>query len=238
MGRMEEGLPQGLWRWERAGRPELMGLYRVLYAAFGPQGWWPGKTPFEVMTGAILTQNTNWRNVEKAIANLRAARLLTPGAMRGATPGHLAGLIRPAGSYRVKAGRLRNLLDHLAARHGGSVARMLRTPAAALREELLAVKGVGPETADSILLYAAGRPAFVVDAYTRRICSRHGLVDPAIPYDGLQQLFTRALPADPRLFNEYHALLVRLGKEYCRPRGPRCADCPLGAPPEPSVRRP
>lgn len=215
-----------------------MGIYRVLYAAFGPQGWWPGETPFEVMTGAILTQSTNWRNVEKAIANLRAARLLAPAAMRRASPERLAGLIRPAGYHRVKAGRLRHFLDHLAARHGGSVVRMLRAPAAALREELLAVKGIGPETADSILLYAAGRPAFVVDAYTRRIFSRHGMVGPAVAYEKLQQLFTRSLPADPRLFNEYHALLVRLGKEHCRSRSPRCADCPLAAPPGPPARRP
>lgn len=228
---MDAGVPKNLWRWQRAGRPELMALYRMLFAAFGPQGWWPGETPFEVMVGAILTQNTNWRNVEKAVANLKAERRLTPKGLRALPAARLAELIRPAGYYRVKAQRLRHLLEHLSRRHGGSVARMLRTPAAALREELLGVKGIGPETADSILLYAAGHAVFVVDAYTRRIFSRHGMIDPAAGYAELQGLFARALPAEPQLFNEYHALIVRLGKDFCRARAPRCADCPLGAPP-------
>lgn len=208
-----------------------MGLYRGLLAGYGPQGWWPARTPFEVIVGAILTQNTSWRNVERAIASLRAARALAPGPMLELPEVRLAALIRPAGYYRVKARRLRNLLGHLARRHGGSVARMLRTPSRPLREELLAVSGIGPETADSILLYAAGRPVFVVDAYTRRVLSRHGLCRPDERYDRVQAVFTGALPPDAALFNEYHALLVRLGKEHCRPRAPRCADCPIGAGP-------
>jgi endonuclease-3 related protein len=220
------------WRLRRAGRAELLAIHDALLAAFGPQGWWPGETPFEVMVGAILTQNTNWRNVERAIANLRAARVLTPAAMARLRPQALAGLIRPAGYFRVKAARLGNLLDHLRRRHGGSVARMLRTPMPPLREELLGISGIGPETADSILLYAAGHPSFVVDAYTRRVLSRHGLAGEGAGYDEVRRIFTRSLPAEAPLFNEFHALIVRLGKEFCRPRAPRCAACPLGTPPE------
>lgn len=211
-----------------AERRALRGAYRALFAAFGPQEWWPARTPFEVMVGAILTQNTNWRNVERAVANLRAARALTPTAMRRLGPGELSALIRPAGYHRLKATRLGHLLAHIAARHRGSVARLLRLPGPALREELLGVHGIGPETADSIVLYAAGRPSFVVDAYTRRVFSRHGWCAPGGRYAEVQALFERSLPADARLFNEYHALIVRLGKEFCRPRAPRCAACPLG----------
>ena len=220
------------WRLRRAGRAELLAIHDALFAAFGPQGWWPGKTPFEVMVGAILTQNTNWRNVERAIANLRVARVLTPAAMARLRPGALAELIRPAGYFRVKAARLGNLIDHLRRRHGGSVARLLRTPLPGLRDELLSISGIGPETADSILLYAAGHPSFVVDAYTKRILARHGLVAAEAGYVEVQRIFTRALPAHAPLFNEFHALIVRLGKEFCRPRAPRCAACPLGMPPE------
>lgn len=215
------------WRLRRAGRAELMAIHDALLAAFGPQGWWPGETPFEVMVGAILTQNTNWRNVERAIANLKAARVLTPAAMGRLRAEELAELIRPAGYFRVKAARLGHLLGHLRERHGGSVARLLRTPLEPLRDELLGITGIGPETADSILLYAAGHPAFVVDAYTRRVLSRHGLVAEGAGYAEVRGIFTRALPTDVLLFNEYHALIVRLGKEFCRPRLPRCASCPL-----------
>lgn len=219
------------WRWRRAGRDELLAIHEALFAAFGPQGWWPGETPFEVMVGAILTQNTAWRNVERAIANLRAARALTPAAMARLGPEALAALIRPAGYFRVKAARLGHLLRHLRERHGGSVARMLRAPLGPLRAELLGVCGIGPETADSIVLYAAGRPSFVVDAYTRRAFGRHGLIPEGASYAEVQGVFHRALPADAALFNEYHALIVRLGKDFCRPRQPRCAACPLGTPP-------
>jgi len=212
----------------RAGRAELLAIHDALLAAFGPQRWWPAETPFEVMVGAILTQNTNWRNVERAIANLRAARALTPAAMLRLAPEALAELIRPAGYFRVKAARLGHLLAHLRGRHRGSVARMLRAPLPALREELLGINGIGPETADSILLYAAGLPSFVVDAYTKRVFSRHGLVRADASYTEVQALFTSALPADAPLFNEYHALIVRVGKDCCRPREPRCDACPLG----------
>lgn len=217
------------WRLRRAGRAELLAIHDALLAAFGPQGWWPGETPFEVMVGAILTQNTNWRNVERAIANLRAAGALTPAAMLRLAPEALAELIRPAGYFRVKAARLGHLLEHLRRRHRGSVARLLHAPLPALREELLGISGIGPETADSILLYAAGLPSFVVDAYTKRVFSRHGLVPADAGYAEVQALFARALPADAPLFNEYHALIVRVGKECCRPREPRCGTCPLGS---------
>ncbi len=212
------------------GTADLMSIYRVLFRAFGPQGWWPGETSFEIIVGAILTQNTNWRNVERAIANLRRAGLLAPARWRGLSRGRLAALIRPAGYYNVKAVRLLGFLGHLQSRHRGSIRRMLALPPARLREELLAVKGIGPETADSILLYAAGHPFFVVDAYTRRIFSRHGFVMETDSYAALQEFFSARLPADADLYGEYHALIVRLGKEYCRARRPRCGECPLEAP--------
>lgn len=225
------------WRSRRVGRAELMGVYRVLFEAFGPQGWWPAASPFEVVVGAILTQGTNWRNVERAIGNLRRERALSPRRLAALPRERLARLIRPAGYHHVKADRLRSFLRHLARHHGGSVRRLLSAPAAPLREELLGVHGIGPETADSILLYAAARPVFVVDAYTRRILSRHGLAAADLGYAPLQAIFSRALPPDAALFNEFHALLVRLGKEYCRPRHPRCPDCPLAVPP-PAVASP
>jgi endonuclease-3 related protein len=202
-------------------------IFRRLFDAFGPQGWWPAATPFEVAVGAILTQNTAWGNVERAIANLREAGALEARAMLALPPERLAALIRPAGYFRVKAVRLRSFLRWLAARHGGSLAPLERGALAGHRRELLAVHGVGPETADAILLYAAGRPVFVVDAYTRRVFSRHGLAPPGAGYAELQALFAARLPRRPRLFNEYHALIVRLGKEFCRPREPRCGACPL-----------
>ena len=175
--------------------------------------------------GAILTQNAAWVNVERAIRQLRVAGALRPAALRALPARRLAALIRPSGYFRVKARRLRAFVDHLARRRGGALHRLLRQPAHALRAELLSISGIGPETADSILLYAAGRPVFVVDAYTRRIASRHRLVAPDVDYAALQAVFAD-LPRDPALFNEYHALLVRVAKEYCRTR-PRCAECPL-----------
>lgn len=176
--------------------------------------------------GAILTQNTAWGNVERAVAALRARRLLTPARLSGLPSGRLAALIRPSGYFRVKARRLRAFLAYLLGRHGGSLRRMGGAPLDSLRLELLAVPGIGPETADSILLYALGRPVFVVDAYTRRVLARHRLLGHGAGYEEVRALFERHLPGDPRLFNEYHALLVRVGKHYCRSR-PRCEGCPL-----------
>ncbi len=203
----------------------VLQLYRRLWEAFGPQGWWPGETPFEVAVGAILTQNTNWRNVARAIAGLKQADKLTPAALGAMPEAELAGWLRPTGYYNLKARRLKNFLTYLHAAHGGSLERMAAAELEVLRPALLAVKGIGPETADSILLYALHKPIFVVDAYTFRILRRHELVPETCTYDELQQEFMSALPPEVDLYQEYHALLVRLGKEYCRPR-PGCETCP------------
>ncbi len=210
----------------RAPRPRLLRLYDAALTALGPQHWWPAESRFEVAVGAILTQNAAWTNVERAIANLKHARLLTPEALARVPLRTLARALRPSGYFRVKARRLKAFIQHLSRRHGGSLRRMLAQPLPTIRAELLSVPGVGPETADSILLYAGDHPIFVVDAYTRRIFSRHRLVPQEITYEDLQRLFMANLPNDPALFNEYHALLVHVGKEFCRSR-PRCEACPL-----------
>ncbi len=197
-----------------------------MLGALGPQAWWPGRTRFEVIVGAILTQNTSWGNVARAIGNLRTARALTPQALAVIPQARLAQLIRSSGYYNVKAGRVKRFLRFLRNGYGLDLRRMFARPPSTLRKELLEVPGIGPETADSILLYAGGVPIFVVDAYTRRILSRHGLIAPHATYDEMQALFMSALPPNAPLYNEYHALLVAVGKEYCRP-APRCAGCPL-----------
>jgi endonuclease-3 related protein len=201
-------------------------IYRLLLERFGPQHWWPGDTPFEIIVGAILTQNTNWGNVEKAIANLKAADVLYPDRLHGLPQERLAELIRPAGYYNIKAARLTNLLHWLFTRYQGDLAGVEGRGTSSLREELLAIKGIGPETADSILLYAFDRPILVVDAYTARVAARHGLIEPPFDYHQLQEVFQSSLPQEVPLFNEYHALLVRVGKDYCKPT-PRCQGCPL-----------
>jgi endonuclease-3 related protein len=201
-------------------------MYRAMHGALGPQGWWPGRTRFEVIVGAILTQNTAWSNVARAIARLRQARLLTPQAMAGCGRRRLARLIRSSGYYNMKAERLKAFIAFLRTGYGLSLSRMFAQAPSALRDELLTVPGIGPETADSILLYAGKAPRFVVDAYTRRILLRHGLIPPGQSYDAIQSLFMAALPLDAALFNEYHALLVAVGKAFCRP-APRCSGCPL-----------
>lgn len=206
--------------------PPLRAIYRALHRRWGPQHWWPGRTRFEIVAGAVLTQNTAWTNVEKAIAALRRARVLTPRRLHALPPARLAALIRPAGFFRVKSRRLRALTGHLLARHRGSLDRFLGAGTADLRARLLDLHGIGPETADSILLYAARRPVFIVDAYTRRMLHRHGWIGPDASYDDVARLFTSALPREVPLFNEYHALIVALGKEHCRAR-PRCDGCPL-----------
>jgi endonuclease-3 related protein len=204
----------------------LKTFHDVLLAHFGPQKWWPAETPFEVMVGAILTQNTNWKNVEKAIANLRRENLLDPAALRALPLPRLAELIRPAGYYNIKAARLSHLLRVLVDDFRGDLSRFFDGSVAALRERLIAIKGIGPETADSITLYAAGKPAFVVDAYTFRLAARHNLIFEDASYDDLKSLFEDNLPCDAALFNEYHALIVCLGKTFCR-KAPLCASCPL-----------
>ena len=204
----------------------LREVYDRLLARFGPQQWWPGESPFEVMLGAVLVQNTSWKNVELAIANLREAGVLDPHRLDKLPQAELEELIRPAGYWRVKARRLRNLLAWLVGRHGGSLEALAALPDDALREELLAIHGIGPETADSILLYALARRAFVVDAYTARDFARHACIDAEADYHQIQEYFQSGLAGDAALFNEYHALLVRLGKEYCR-KTPQCEGCPL-----------
>lgn len=216
-------------------RKILEALYAALFAHFGPSAWWPAKTPFEVALGAILTQNTNWENVTKALEVLEAATGLVPDRVAALAPADLERAVFSAGFFRQKSRTIRNFLAFLEARGGlGSGtedARLccLRDDATEeLRDALLAVSGIGPETADSILLYALDRPSFVVDAYTRRMLFRHGLVPEDAGYAELQDFFMDALPHDTALFNEYHALIVRVGKEFCRKSKPRCAECPLG----------
>lgn len=213
-------------------RKLLHELYEKLWQAFGPQGWWPGETPFEVALGAILTQNTNWRNVARVIADLKDCGLLDAGILREMPDAELARRLRPVGYYHIKADRVKNFLAFFAQRYQDSLASMAAEDLEVVRLGLLSVKGIGPETADSILLYALHKPTFVVDAYTFRILSRHGLVAEPLSYEELRQVFMDHLPADVKLFQEYHALLVRLGKEYCRTR-PRCAECPLFGWPSP-----
>jgi len=201
-------------------------IYGLLFAHFGPQHWWPGQTPFEIIIGAILTQNTNWTNVEKAIANLKSAASLAPEAMHRMQPEKLADLIRPAGYYNIKAARIRNFLAWLCENHNNRLQNLQNIRTDTFRQQLLAIKGIGPETADSILLYAFDRQVFVVDAYTSRIAVRHHLIEPDHDYHQLQQLFQSNLPADTALFNEFHALLVSLAKQFCRPKA-QCRGCPL-----------
>ncbi len=205
----------------------LQEVYQRLLDAFGPQKWWPGDTQFEIMVGAILVQNTNWQNVERAIGNLRAADLLDPKALYEVHEEELEELIRPAGYFRVKARRLRSLLEFLVKRYSGSIEAMFRTPLEELRRQLLGIHGVGPETADSILLYAGSLPTFVVNAYTYRIFSRHGWIDLESDYHQIQEFFHDHLPADGPMFNEFHALLVNLGKHYCKKSKAMCETCPL-----------
>jgi endonuclease-3 related protein len=198
-----------------------------LFAALGPQHWWPGRTAFEIIVGAILTQNTSWSNVELAIRNLRLAKLLTPRAIEDVPVGRLAALIRSSGYFRQKARKLKAFVRFVRREHKGSLVKMWRTPTAILRDQLLGVHGIGPETADSILLYAGRHPVFVVDAYARRMLERHHLAEPKHSYEEVRQLFERSLPADVPLYNEFHALIVRTGKDYCRASNPRCEECPL-----------
>jgi endonuclease-3 related protein len=205
----------------------LRSYYDVLFAAHGPQHWWPGRTAFEIIVGAILTQNTSWSNVEIAMRNLRREKLLAPGAIERASLPRLAKFIRSSGYFRQKAKKLKCFVRFLRSEYEGSLNRMFRSPTEVLRKKLLNVHGIGPETADAILLYAAKHPVFVVDAYTRRMLERHGLAEPTHSYEEIRQLFERSLPIDVSLYNEFHALIVRNGKEYCRTSNPRCSECPL-----------
>ncbi len=204
----------------------LKDIYDKLYSFYGPQHWWPGETPFEVAVGAILTQNTNWTNVEKAIRNLKEHKVLSAKAIHQLPHDELSSLIRPSGYYNIKAKRLVAFIDYLVGQYSGSMSRMKRGRTETLREELLAVNGIGQETADSILLYALDKPVFVIDAYTKRVLSRHALMEMSASYEEYQQFFHDEFDEDVRLFNEYHALLVIVGKDYCKPE-PKCDSCPL-----------
>jgi len=205
----------------------LLRYYDAMSVALGPMHWWPAKTPFEVIVGAILTQSTAWGNVEMAIANLRTAKLLTPSAMLRVQTSRLATLIRPSGYFRQKAKKLKAFVRFLQTNYNGSLARMFRTPTTALREKLLEVHGIGPETADSILLYGGNHPIFVVDAYTHRILGRHGITDGKADYEKVRALIEKSIPRQAELFNEFHALIVNTGKNWCRKSAPRCEGCPL-----------
>ncbi len=202
-------------------------IYQALLVRFGPQHWWPARTPLEVCLGAILTQNTNWGNVCRALAALEEAADFEFRALEALSEEALARLIRPAGYYNQKARKLRVFFAWLKREADGELENLAGRPTAELRRELLGLWGIGPETADSILCYALGRPVFVVDAYTRRAALRHGWIDARTDYDGLAERFTRGLPTVTAVYNELHALLVRLAKEHCCKRNPRCAGCPL-----------
>lgn len=203
-----------------------MKMYDLMLNHFGPQHWWPAEDALEMMVGAVLTQNTSWSNVEKAITGLKKRSILNINALYGISVPELAEEIRPAGYFNIKAARLKNLIKFIVERYDGDISMLLMEKTDVLREGLLSVRGVGPETADSILLYAVGRPIFVIDSYTHRILNRHGLADEEASYYELQGLFMDNLAEDTGLFNEFHALIVRIGKQYCR-RKPLCSNCPL-----------
>jgi endonuclease-3 related protein len=204
----------------------LQEIYRLLFQRYGPQHWWPGDSPFEVMVGAILTQSTAWQNVEKAITNLKNAGLMSPASIRNVFAVELAELIFPTGYYQAKARKLQAFVRWLGEVCGDDLNRLFAINTDMLRQQLLGVYGIGPETADSILLYAGNKPVFVIDAYTRRIFSRLGLAPEKDSYNDLQKLFIKNLPLSTELFNEYHALLVRHGKEVCK-KQPVCGKCCL-----------
>jgi len=206
---------------------KLLEIYRRLYRSFGPQHWWPGDTPFEIAVGAILTQNTNWGNVEKAIENLKSGKALNAKSIHNMKKERLASYIKPAGYFNVKAKRLKAFISFLVNEYHGSLEKMKQEDMQTLRLRLLKIHGIGPETADSILLYALEKPVFVIDAYTKRILSRHGLMEYDKSYEEFQEIFHSSLKKDVKFFNEYHALLVRLGKTYCKLKNPMCEKCPL-----------
>lgn len=207
-------------------RQAFLKIYQALRAHYGPRHWWPAETPFEVIVGAVLTQNTAWRNVEKAIENLKHANQLSVPTLRGIKEEELAGLIRPAGYFNIKARRLKNVIDFLSERYHGDLEAMFKEETNKLRKKLLEVNGIGQETADSILLYAGNKPSFVVDAYTRRVFERHRYLKTGEDYGMIQQIFMEFLPRSVPLYNDYHAQIVEVGKDFCR-KTPLCSSCPL-----------
>jgi len=199
----------------------------MLYKRYGPQGWWPGDSKLECILGAVLTQNTSWTNAEKAILNLKKENIVGIKKLASVSTQALASLIRPSGYYNQKAIKIKRVLSFVTENYGGSLKRMFDEETRELRSKLLTINGIGPETADTILLYAGHKPVFVIDTYTYRVLSRHGLVPEYTTYEEIQELFTDTIPEDTAVYNEYHALLVRVGKEYCRKRSPACDGCPL-----------
>jgi endonuclease-3 related protein len=210
----------------KKGGETVKDVYKRLYQAFGARRWWPAETQFEVIIGAILTQNTNWKNVEKAIEKLKDKDLLNPARLYKIRNEELAELIRSSGYYNIKTKRIKNFIAFLQEEYRADLDRMFQEEMMVLRDKLLTIKGIGPETADSILLYAGEKPTFVVDAYTKRIFSRHGWISDNDNYEEIRNFFMENLNHDVQLFNEYHALLVYLGKEFCK-KEPRCQECPL-----------
>ena len=207
-------------------RERLGAMYEALNTYFGDLRWWPGETPFEIAVGAILTQNTNWKNVETAIGRLKEADLLNPLKLYGTEDSIVAGLIKSSGYYNIKTKRLKAFLGFLQNEYTGDLDAMFNEELWTLREKLLSVKGIGKETADSILLYAGGKPIFVVDAYTRRVLERHDFITPDWSYQEIQALFMNTLPCDTPRYNQYHALFVQVGKQFCKTK-PLCSGCPL-----------
>jgi len=204
----------------------LSEIYNILYKIYGPRNWWPADSPFEVIVGAILTQNTSWENVKKAIANLKKKSKLSPGQLYKIKISELSSLIKSCGYHNIKAKRLKSFIDYLFKNYKGSLSNFFSNSTANIRKQLLAINGIGPETADSILLYAAGKAVFVVDAYTKRILERQGLIEPNASYEQIQQLFENNLPKSSKLFNEYHALIVEHAKWVCKKK-PICSECAL-----------
>lgn len=204
----------------------LSKIYNILYKIYGPRNWWPADSPFEVIVGAILTQNTSWENVKKTIANLKRKRKLSPRQLYKIKISELSSLIKSCGYHNIKAKRLKSFIDYLFKNYKGSLSKFFSKSTANIRKQLLAINGIGPETADSILLYAAGKAVFVVDAYTKRILERQGLIKPNASYEQIQQLFENNLPRSSKLFNEYHALIVEHAKWACKKK-PICSECAL-----------
>lgn len=205
----------------------LMEIFNKLYSAFGPQYWWPAQNDFEVIVGAILTQSVSWKNVEKAIFNLKAADMLSIDGILEAEDKNLAKLIKSTRFYNQKASKLKNFCRHIKNKYAGDIYKLFDNDVMTMRRELMAIKGLGPETADSIILYSAKKPIFVIDAYTKRIFSRMGYFDENTDYQNMQDFFMEHLQEDTGLFNEYHALIVKLGKDYCLNKRPKCEACPL-----------
>ena len=206
---------------------DLHQVYRTLLDALGPQHWWPGETPLEIAVGAILTQNTNWKNVEKAIGRLKETQSLDLHKLDAMPQQELAELIRSAGYFNVKAKRLKNFVRHIVQQYDGQLSALFVQDTSSLREELLGLSGIGPETADSIALYAGNHPVFVVDAYTQRILLRHGWMEADADYFAIQEFFELGLEEDVDLYNDYHAQLVMVGKNWCKRTRPDCENCPL-----------